>query len=105
VLKPEGKLIIIGGGGPDASPWFDAFKAPIKALFVSWFVDQDMGMFISHHSGEDLATLAGLMHESKVVPVVDRTYPFAETAEAMRYLETGRARGKIVVVMEPEPSD
>jgi NADPH:quinone reductase-like Zn-dependent oxidoreductase len=100
-LKPEGKLILIGGGGPDASPWYGAFKAPIKALIVSWFVDQEMAMFISHHSSEDLATIAQLMQEGGVVPVIDRTYPLAETAEAMTYLETGRARGKVVVVMEP----
>jgi NADPH:quinone reductase-like Zn-dependent oxidoreductase len=101
VLTPTGKLILIGGGGIDASPWYGAFKAPIKALFVSWFVDQDMGMFISNHSSEDLATLARLMEEGKVIPVIDRTYRFHETAEAMRYLEAGRARGKVVVTMVP----
>ena len=41
------------------------------------------------------------MQDGKVTPVIDRRYPFAETAEAMRYLEAGRARGKVVVVMEP----
>jgi NADPH:quinone reductase-like Zn-dependent oxidoreductase len=102
VLAPDGKLMLIGGGGIDASPWYGAFKAPIKALFVSWFVDQDLAMFISHHSGEDLATLAGLMAQGSVRPVIDRTYPFAETAEAMRYLETGRARGKVVIVIAPD---
>jgi NADPH:quinone reductase-like Zn-dependent oxidoreductase len=100
VLKPEGKLILIGGGGPDASPWIGAFKAPLKALVVSWFVDQDMGVFVSHHSGEDLATIAGLMQEGKVTSVIDRIYPLAETAEAMRYLETGRARGKVIVTAD-----
>jgi NADPH:quinone reductase-like Zn-dependent oxidoreductase len=99
VLKPEGKLILIGGGGPDASPWIGAFKAPIKALVVSWFVDQDMAMFISHHSGEDLATLAGMIQSGAVKPVIDRVYPLTETADAMRYLETGRARGKVIVTM------
>lgn len=101
VLEPRGKLIIIGGGGPDAGPWIGAFKAAIKALFVSWFVDQDLAMFISHHSSEDLATLAGLMRDGRIRPVIDRTYPLAEAAEAMRYLETGRARGKVVIVVDP----
>jgi NADPH:quinone reductase-like Zn-dependent oxidoreductase len=101
-LEPDGKLILIGGGGPDANPWFGAFKAPIAALVVSWFVDQDLGMFISHHSAEDLAILAGLMRDGVIRPVIDRTYPFAETAEAMRYLESGRARGKVVVMMQKE---
>jgi NADPH:quinone reductase-like Zn-dependent oxidoreductase len=99
VLEPEGKLILIGGGGPDASPWIGAFKAPIKALVVSWFVDQDLAMFISHHSSEDLATLAGLIRSGAVKPVIDRVYPLAETADAMRYLETGRARGKVIIRM------
>jgi NADPH:quinone reductase-like Zn-dependent oxidoreductase len=101
MLTPTGKLILIGGGGIDVSPWYGAFKAPIKALFVSWFVDQDLAMFVSHHSGEDLATLAALMRDGKVTPVIDRTYPLAETAAAMRYLETGRARGKVIVTVQP----
>jgi len=101
VLTPTGKLILIGGGGIDASPWYGAFKAPIKALVVSWFVDQDMEMFISHYSGEDLTAIAGLMETGTVIPVLDRTYPLAEIADAMRYLEAGRARGKVVVTMEP----
>jgi NADPH:quinone reductase-like Zn-dependent oxidoreductase len=100
VLTADGKLILIGGGGPDANPWFGAFLAPIKALVISWFVDQDLGMFISHHSGEDLATLARLMAEGKVVPVIDRTYPLAEIREAMHYLEAGRARGKVIVTVD-----
>ena len=99
VLKPDGKLIVIGGGGPDADPWIGAFKAAIKAHLLSWFVDQDMGTFLSHGSGEDLAILAGMMQSGGVKPVVDRTFPLAETAEAMRYLETGRARGKVIVTM------
>jgi NADPH:quinone reductase-like Zn-dependent oxidoreductase len=60
-----------------------------------------MSMFVSHHSGEDLATIAGLMQEGKVMPVIDRTYPLAEIVEAMTYLETGRARGKVIVTIVP----
>ena len=93
VLKPHGKLIVIGGGGPDANPWFGAFKAPLKALFVSWFVDQDMAMYISHHSGEDLATIARLMEEGKVVPVIDRTYPLADIRRGDD-LSRGRTRAR-----------
>ena len=68
VLTPDGKLILIGGGGPDANPWFEAFLAPIKALVISWFVDQDLGMFISHHSGEDLTTLARSWRRARSCP-------------------------------------
>jgi len=105
VLKPTGKYLAIGGGGPDVNPWFGAFVTPVKAMVVSWFVDQDMGMFLSHGSGEDLAALAELMQEGRVTPVIDRTYPLAETAAAMEYLETGRARGKVIVTLEDARSD
>ncbi len=99
VLAPAGKLIIIGGGGIDANPWFGAFEAPIKAFFVSWFVDQELAMYISHNSAEDLATLAAMMKTGQVKPVIDRTFPLAEVVDAMHYLEAGRARGKVVVTM------
>ena len=99
VLKPQGNYLLIGGGGPDANPWFGPFTAPFRAMVVSWFVDQDLGMFLSHGSGEDLAALAGLMQSGAVTTVIDRRYPLAETAEAMRYLEAGRARGKVIITM------
>lgn len=100
ILKPQGKYLVIGGGGPDANPWFGAFAAPIKAFVISWFVDQDMAFFLSHASAEDVVTLGRLMEEGKVVPVIDRSYPAAEIVEAMTYLETGRARGKVVITMD-----
>ena len=103
ILKPEGKYLIIGGGGPDADPWIGAFKAPIKAMVISWFVDQDLEFFLSHASAEDLGTLAGLLESGRIRSVIDRRYPLAEAAEAMRYLEAGRARGKVIITMNGGP--
>jgi NADPH:quinone reductase-like Zn-dependent oxidoreductase len=100
VLKPGGKYLVIGGGGPDANPWFGAFVGPVKAFVISWFVDEDMAFFLSHGNQEDVVTLAALMAEGMITPVVDREYPLAEIQEAMRYLEAGRARGKVVVTMD-----
>jgi NADPH:quinone reductase-like Zn-dependent oxidoreductase len=100
VLAPDGKFLIIGGGGPDANPWIGVFKAPIKAWFISLFVDQHLAFFVSHASTEDVVAIAGLIEEGKIVPVVDREYRLAQVADAMRYLETGRARGKVVVTMD-----
>jgi NADPH:quinone reductase-like Zn-dependent oxidoreductase len=100
VLEPHGKHVVIGGGGTDTNPWFGAFVTPLKGMFVSWFVEEDVGQFfLSHASSEDLAALAGLIQSGAVRTVIDRRYPLAETAEAMRYLETGRARGKVIVTM------
>lgn len=100
VLEPRGRYLVIGGGGPDANPWIGAFKAPIKALVISWFVDQDMAFFLSHSSVEDVATLARLMEEGRIAPVIDRSYPLAGIRDAIRYLESGRARGKVVIEMD-----
>lgn len=100
VLKPQGKYLAIGGGGPDENPWFGAFRAPIKAAVISWFVDQDMAFFLSHASAEDVVALAQLMEQGKVTTVIDRRYPLADIREAVRYLETGRARGKVVLTMD-----
>ena len=97
VLAPGGTYIVIGGGGPDADPWVGAFLAPLKALIVSWFVDQDMGLFISSASTADVEILARLMEQGEITPVVDRRYPLTDVADAMRYIEEGHARGKVIV--------
>jgi NADPH:quinone reductase-like Zn-dependent oxidoreductase len=100
VLEPHGRHVVIGGGGTDANPWFGAFALPLKGMVVSWFVEQDVGkFFLSHASSEDLAALAGLMQSGAIRTVIDRRYPLADVADAVRYLETGRARGKVIVTM------
>jgi NADPH:quinone reductase-like Zn-dependent oxidoreductase len=100
ILAPTGKYLVIGGGGPDANPWVGAFAAPLKAWAISHFVDQDMKFFLSHGGQADTIALARLMEEGKVTPVVDRIYRLEEIQDAMRYLETGRARGKVVLTMQ-----
>jgi len=100
VLNPKGKFVLIGGGGPDVGPWIGVFITPIKALVLSQFVDQDMGMFIAKLNHEDLTILSDLMQAGKVTPVIDRRYKLSETAEAIRYLEEGHARGKVVINLE-----
>jgi NADPH:quinone reductase-like Zn-dependent oxidoreductase len=52
-----------------------------------------------HTNKEDLLFLKSLLEAGKIVPVIDRCYPLSETAEAIRYLETGRARGKVIIVV------
>ena len=100
VLNPEGKYVLIGGGGPDAGPWIGVFAGPVKALVLSQFVSQEMGLFIADLNREDLAVLSELMQAGKVTPVIDRRYKLSETAEAIRYLEEGHARGKVVINLE-----
>ena len=57
-----------------------------------------------HASGTDLALLAGLIEQGSLRAVIDSTYPFTEIAEALAYLERGRAKGKVVVVQPASPS-
>ena len=100
VMNPEGKYILIGGGGPDDGRWIGPLIKPVKAVVLSWFVRQDMGMLLAELNKEDLTVLRDLMQAGKVTPVIDRTYPLSEVPEAIRYLETGRARGKVVITLE-----
>ncbi|GAA5082276.1 NAD(P)-dependent alcohol dehydrogenase [Lysobacter panacisoli] len=100
VMQPDGRYVLIGGGGPDAGNWIGPFAGPLKALFVSPFVSQDMGLFMADLNQKDLDVLAGLMQSGKVTPVIDRRYPLGEVPAAIRYVESGRARGKVVIVVE-----
>jgi NADPH:quinone reductase-like Zn-dependent oxidoreductase len=100
VLKPEGRLVIVGGTSRD--PWIGPLWPVLKAYLLSNFVDQPMGMFISQANPADLATLAQLLREGKMKTVIDRRFPLSETAAAIEYLETGRARGKVIVTVDQD---
>jgi NADPH:quinone reductase-like Zn-dependent oxidoreductase len=57
-------------------------------------------MGIAKPNQKDLVLVKELLEAGKVVPVIDRRYPLAETAEAIRYLEEGHARGKVIITMD-----
>ncbi len=63
------------------------------------FVGQRLRGLFSMPREEDLRSLRELIEAGKVTPVIDRTYPLAEVPEAIRYLEKGRARGKVVITV------
>jgi len=91
---------MIGGGGPNEGKWVGPMARPIKALLMSPFISQKIGMMMAEGNKDDLNILADLMQSGKVTPVIDRTYPLREIREAIRYLETGRARGKVIITVE-----
>jgi hypothetical protein len=99
VLNPHGKLVMIGGGGPEDQGFIGPLINPLKMLMLKPFVSQDVGSMLAQMTHKDLAFLADLIQTGKVTPVIDKTYPFNQLPEAMRYLETGRARGKVVVTV------
>ncbi len=100
VLKPKGRFVLIGGGGPNKGNWLGGLSRALDALLLSPFVSQDMGMFLADMNPKDLAVLGELMQSGKVKPVIDRSYPLSELPAAIRYLEEGHARGKVVITVE-----
>ena len=95
VLAPTGKLVIVGGVSRD--PWIGPMIRPIQAALYSLFVDQELGMMMASMKQPDLEFIGELMSSGKVTPVIDRHYPLEDIAAALTYLETGRARGKVVI--------
>src|SRR5947208_472130 len=99
-LSPKGKYVMIGGGGPNDQGLIGPLFRPIKAMLLSPFMSQEMGMFMADTNQKDLAVLADLMQSGKVKPVIDRTYKLSEVPAAIAYLEQGHARGKVVITVE-----
>ena len=72
----------------------------IKGLVLSWFVSQKAVMVLAKSSKEDLTILQELMQAGKVTPVIDKCYTLREVPDAIRYLEAGHARGKVIITLE-----
>lgn len=93
-LKPHGTLILNSGTG--AAGWKFMVRL-LKPLVLSPFVKQNLRRYFSAANETDMKLLKEKIEAGKLVPVVDRVFPLAETAEALRYIDTGHARGKVVV--------
>jgi NADPH:quinone reductase-like Zn-dependent oxidoreductase len=100
-LKPEGKLVMVGG--PNDDRWLGPLIQPIKAKLISPFVDQELLMFFADLNKADLELLSGLAQAGKLKPVIDKRYTLNQVPAAIRYLEGGRVRGKLVVVTSAQP--
>jgi NADPH:quinone reductase-like Zn-dependent oxidoreductase len=71
----------------------------IKAVVLSPFVSQRLGAFVAKPSKENLAALKELTESGKVMPAIDRNFALSEVPDAIRYLEGGHARGKVVITV------
>jgi NADPH:quinone reductase-like Zn-dependent oxidoreductase len=100
VLKPKGTYVLIGGGGPEDGRWIGPMARPVKALMLSPFVSQNFVMILAELNKDDLTILRDLMEAGKVTPFIDRRYTLSEVPAAIRYLEEGHARGKVVITLE-----
>ncbi len=96
VLKPNGKLVMLGG---TTGNWVGVLKSPVQALVLSPFVSQEFIMILARLNKEDLEFLAGLMQSGKVNTVIDKMYALQDIRDAVSYSEEGHARGKIIVTV------
>jgi NADPH:quinone reductase-like Zn-dependent oxidoreductase len=99
-LKPNGIYVLIGGGSANEQGFIGPLINPIKAMLLSPFVSQKMGMLLADLNHDDLTMLADLMESGKMKPVIDRTYKLSDLPDAIRYLEQGHARGKVVITVD-----
>ncbi|HUQ63444.1 MAG TPA: NAD(P)-dependent alcohol dehydrogenase [Acidimicrobiales bacterium] len=98
VLSPRGTLVIVGG--ETGGRWLGGFDRSLRAVLLSLFVGQKLGMLASKENAKDLNLLRDLIETGQVTPAIDRTYPLSETADAIRHVRDGRAQGKIVITVQ-----
>ena len=96
VLKAEGIFIGCGGGSPETSAGH-LLAGMLRQMAAGWFTKQKLVGVLAKRSKADLEVLRELLGSGLVKPVIDRTYPLAEVPDAIRYLEGGHARGKVVI--------
>src|SRR5574341_1009260 len=97
-LASRGTLVIVGGEG--GGRWLGGFdRQVLRAPILSALVGQRLRALLSKERSQDLVVLKELIEAGKVTPVIDRSYPLSEAAEAVRYLAKGHARGKVVITV------
>jgi len=86
-------------GGSETGRWLGPLVGMLKAAALSPFVSQRLLPFMARLNRDDLVALQELVGAGRIVPVIDRTYPLGDVPQAIRHLEGGHARGKIVITM------
>lgn len=95
VLNPRANFVIVGG--PKTNRWIGPLGHVIKVRLASLRASQKVTFFVAEFKRDDFEALRELLEAGKVRAIVERTYPWNEIAEAMRYLGTGHARAKVVI--------
>jgi NADPH:quinone reductase-like Zn-dependent oxidoreductase len=101
LLTRNGTLVLSSGDSPGVI--VGPVGRIIKAVVLSPFVRQSLRVLNAKPSSSDLELLTELIEAGHITPVIDRMYPLEESADAIRYLETGRARGKVVISVSTRP--
>ena len=96
-LAPKGILVLNGGGSPGHV--FGPVAGLLRAVVANTFVSQRLRPLPSRQNQAELLAVTGLIEGGKLMPVIDRTYPLADTAKGLRTVEQGHTRGKIVITV------
>ena len=96
-LTPRGTLVITGG--ETDGRWLGGSDRQLRAKLLSSFVGQRLTTFVNKENHRDMLELVALVEAGKVTPAIDRTFPLAEAPKAVRYVEEGHARDKVVVTV------
>lgn len=94
-LTRSGRLVIVGG--ETGGRWLGGTDRQVRAILLSVLVRQKLGTFVASENAEDLNALRELIEAGKVTPTIDRTYPLADAAAAIRHVQDGHARGKVII--------
>lgn len=96
-LRPNGVYVTLGGTS------LPIFAGMLVGPVISMFSDRWTGLMLwwNPFNAEDVATIKELISAGKVKPVIDRRFPLSEVVDALRWVDDGHAKGKVVITMEP----
>jgi NADPH:quinone reductase-like Zn-dependent oxidoreductase len=95
-LKPRGTLVLIGGTG---GKWFMGVDRWMRRMLIAPFLGLKVRPLIHKDSRQDLATIRELIETGKLAPVVGRTFPLENVAEAVQFVREGRAHGQVSITI------
>ena len=99
IMTDIARLRAGGVGGEDGGRWFGGLDRQLRALAISPFVAQRLRGLLAKQRKRDLEWLCDQIEAGRVTPILDKAYPLNEASAAMRYLEEGHLRGKVVLVV------
>jgi NADPH:quinone reductase-like Zn-dependent oxidoreductase len=86
-------------GGETGGRWLGGMDRQLRAHLLFPLVSQKLSTFIASENSADLAILGDLLESGKIKPAIDRTYPLSQTPAAIRHVQEGRTRGKVVITI------
>ena len=96
-LTPRGRLVMVGG--ESGGRWLGGMDRLLRARLLFPLVSQKLSTFIASENAADLKILQDLIESGTITPAIDRTYPLSQTPAAIRHVQQGRARGKVVITI------